>query len=94
MGGESVKLNRKITFHSDRPLNRLLQECIDEHNYELEVETAQRHSRAAKGPEHRMTLRPSSKAEWVRWLDKEQATYENVLRLVKVGERRAVNGHV
>ena len=41
-----------------------------------------------------MTSWPLSKAEWVRWLDKEQATYENVLRLVKGGVRRAVNVRV
>ena len=34
---------------------------------------------------------PLSKAEWVRWLDKEQGTYENVLRSVKVGVRWTVN---
>ena len=41
-----------------------------------------------------MTSWPLSKAEWIRWLDKEQATYENALRLVKVGVRRAVNVRV
>ena len=60
----------------------------------MEVETAQRHSRALKGPAHRMTSRTVSKAEWVRWLVKEQANYENVLRLVKVGVRRAANARV
>ena len=34
---------------------------------------------------------PLSKAERVRWSDKEQATYENALRLAKVGVRRAVS---
>ena len=38
-----------------------------------------------------MTSWPLSRAEWVRWLDKERATYEHVLRLVKAGVRRAVN---
>ena len=86
-----MKLKRRRTFRSDRPLKRLLQEYIDEHKDELEVETAQRHARALKGPANRMTSWPLSKAEWIRWLDKEQATYENALRLAKVGARRAVN---
>ena len=88
---ESAKLNRRTTFRSDRPLKGLLQKYIDEQKDELEAETAQRHSRALNGPAHRMTFRPLSKAEWVRWLDKGQATYENALRLVKVGVRWAVN---
>ena len=64
---------------------------MDEHKDELEVETAQRHSRVVKGPANRMTPCPLSKAEWVRWLDKEQATYENVLRSFKAGARRPAN---
>ena len=71
-----------------------MQEYIDEHNNELDAEVAQCHSRDLKGPARRMTSWPVSKAEWVRWLDKEQATYENVLRLVKVGVRRVVNVRV
>ena len=41
-----------------------------------------------------MTSWPLSKAEWVRWPDKEQGTYENVLRSVKVGVRRTANARV
>ena len=58
------------------------------------VKTAQRHSRALNGPGQRTTSWPLSKAEWVRWLDQEQGTYENVLRSVKVGVRRTVNVRV
>ena len=91
---EAVKLKRRRTFCADRPLKRLLQEYIVEHKDELEVETAQRHSRALKGPEHRMTSWPLSRAEWVRWLDKEQGADANVLRSVKVGVRLAANVRV
>ena len=38
-----------------------------------------------------MTSWPLSKAEWIRWLDQEQAADENALQLAKVGARRAVN---
>ena len=41
-----------------------------------------------------MTAWPMFKAELVRWLGKEQGTYENALRLAKVGVRRAVNVRV
>ena len=41
-----------------------------------------------------MTSWPLSKAEWIGWLDKGQATYEDALQLAKVGARRAVNVRV
>ena len=63
----------------------------EEHKDELEVETAQRHARAQKGPVDRMTSWPVSEAGWLRWLEREQATYDKALPLAKVGVRRAVN---
>ena len=41
-----------------------------------------------------MTSWPWPNADWVSWLYKSQETYENVLRSVKAGVRRAVNVRV
>ena len=55
------------SLRSDRPLQRLLREYVEEHKDELEVEARQRHSRAQKGLPRHVTSWPLSKAEWVRW---------------------------
>ena len=74
------KCKRRTTFRSDRPLQRLLREYVEEHKDELEVETAQRHARAGRG-----TSWPLPKTKWLRWLDRAQATYDKALWLAKVG---------
>ncbi len=38
-----------------------------------------------------MTSWPLPKAEWIRWLGKAQATFENALHLANVAARRAFN---
>jgi hypothetical protein len=68
-----------------------LREYVEEHKDDMEVETAQRHARAQKGLADRVTSWPLPKAEWLRWLEREQATYDKALKLDKVGGRRLVN---
>ena len=94
MHWDKVYGKRRRSFRSDRPLQRLLREYVEEHKDALEAEARQRHSRAQKGLPRHVTLWPLSKAEWVRWLEQEQATYENALQSARDGARRAVNVRV
>jgi hypothetical protein len=38
-----------------------------------------------------VTSWPATRAEWLRWLEREQAKYDTALQSVKAGVRRAVN---
>ena len=92
---EKAKPNRRKRFWSHRPLQRLLEEYVEEHKEELEAEMARRHACAQQGlGVDGVTSWPQSKAEWLRWLEREQATYDVALQLVKAGVRRAVNVRV
>ena len=64
---EKRKPKNRKSLRSDRPLQRLLREYVEEHRDKLEVEARQRHSRAQKGLPRHVTSWPLSKAEWVRW---------------------------
>ena len=92
---ESTKPARRRRFRSHRPLQRLLGEYVEEHEEELEAETARRHARASQSlAASRVASWPESKAEWLRWMERERATYDKALQSVKAGVRRAVNVRV
>ena len=66
---ESTTPARRRRFRSHRPLQRLLGEYAEEHEEELEAETARRHARASQSlAASRVTSWPESKAEWLRWI--------------------------
>ena len=92
---EKTKPKRQKRLRSHRPLQRILDEYVEENKDELEAEAARRHALARKGLlGDRVTSWPATKTQWLRWLEREQATYDTALQSVKAGVRRAVNVRV
>ena len=92
---QETQPKRRKRFRSHRPLQRLLEEYVEEHQEELEAEAARRRACAKQmmGSSH-VTSWPQSKVEWLRWMELERATYDKALQSVKAGVRRAVNMRV
>ena len=89
---ETRQPKRRKRLRSNRPLQRLLEEYVKENEEELEAEAVRRHVRAQKGlVGGRVTSWPATRAEWLRWLQREQSKYDTALQSVKAGVRRAVN---
>jgi len=81
-------------LRSDRPLQRLLQEYVEEHKDDFEAETARRHACAQHGLPDRVISGPLSKAGWLSWLEQEPTALDKALQLAKSGKRQAVNVRV
>ena len=93
---EKTQPKRRKRFRSHRPLQRLLEEYVEEHKEELEAEAARRHACAKQSimASTHVTSWPHSKVEWLRWMELERATYDKALQSVKAGVRQAVNVRV
>ena len=68
---EKTQPKRRKRFRSHRPLQRLLEEYVEEHKEELEAEAARRHACAKQSmmASTHVTSWPHSKVEWLRWME-------------------------